>query len=337
MKRVRILTSAVFAIACLAQSAWSYEITVSPINRLSYKSGWLANPTPATSTPQFRAVGVTSSSVGPRISLAPKNYPSSSSFTLRTSHVGNPVASGVPLYGLGDLIKPPLTDSRGRAVPVSYWRSEPLRPGESKLPAFVNISPGSQLPAQPLIANLTNGTYTKYYYSPHADAVFASQPGQVSITWVSSVPVADPSNGNALAYEFKTETFSVTSTTRTPPRKIFWTENQFSGPLVNINTGSIQSVNVVYNNVFPEKVAAPYPAPGTSAATGVYQESRTLWFEVTAGRGTLRAHNTEGRVLVEYLGNFVPGSTVRREFLGADIVEVIRTPTPTFMTTYLGE
>lgn len=337
MNRSRVLLPCVLAIGCILQSGFGYEITVSPNNRLSQKTNWLANPTPPTSTPQFRAVGVTTSSVGPRTALTPKNYPSNESFTLRISNVGFPVASGVPLYGLGDLIQPPLTNSRGQEVPASYWRSEPLRPGETKLPAFTNLTPGTPLPAQPLIANLSNGTYTKYYYSPHADAVFASQPGQVTVTWVSNLPVADPDNNGAMAYEFKTETFAVTSTTRVPTRKIFWTENQFSGPLVNINTGSIQSLNVVYNNVFPQSVSEPYPAAGATPVSGLYQESRTLWFEVIAGRGTLRAHNIEGRVLVEYLGNFVPGSTTRREFLGADVVEVIRTPNATFVTTYLGD
>jgi hypothetical protein len=319
------------------QAAWSYEITVTPVNRLSQKTGWLANPTPVTATPQFQGVGITTSAVGPASALSPTHFPSGGSYVLKSSNLGFPVASGVPLYGLGDLIKPPLTNSNGVEVPASYWRSEPLKPGEVKLPAFRYLSSGNLLPTQPLVANLANGTYTTYYYSAHADAVFASQSGQVSVTWVSSVPVADPNNGGAMAYEFKTETFSVSSTAKVPTRKIFWTENQFSGPMVSVNTGSVQSVNIVYNNAFPEKVTNPYSLSGTTAAEGVYQEARTLWFEIIAGRGALRAHNTEGRIFVEYLGNFVSGSTVRRQFLGADIVEVVRTPTPTFMTTHLGD
>ena len=37
--------------------------------------------------------------------------------------------------------------------------------------------------------------YRPFYYSPHADRVFASQPGRVTITWVSASP--DTSAGAA--------------------------------------------------------------------------------------------------------------------------------------------
>lgn len=68
---------------------------------------------------------------------------------------------------------------------------------------------------------------TSYYYSVHAEKVFASQPGRVAITWVSN---AVDANG---VYQIKSEDFAVSSTTGAdlPVRTIYWTEGRFDGPL----------------------------------------------------------------------------------------------------------
>ena len=65
-----------------------------------------------------------------------------------------------------------------------------------------------------------------YYYSPHAGKVFATQPGRVTVTWVSNLPDTSAGGESAATYKFKTEVFSVTSSpnglpsTSSPSRRI---------------------------------------------------------------------------------------------------------------------
>ncbi len=233
---------------------------------------------------------------------------------------GGVFASGAPRYLFGDIIVPPNTDDAGAplAADSSYWRAQPVQPGEN----FTH--PAGPQDASPKIAA---GTALNYYYSPHAEKVFASQAGRVAITWVTRVPVASGSD-TTLRYRFREETFAVSSTTQRPTRTIFWTERGFNGPLVNIPLGNIETVNPVYNALFPATVAEEYKPVGVSTSTEpnatAPAEKRTLWFEKPSGLGQLRAYNLEGRILVEYLGRLKAGSSTVHTFLGADIVEIQR-------------
>jgi hypothetical protein len=178
-----------------------------------------------------------------------------------------------------------------------------------------------------------------YYYSPHAERVFASQAGRVTITWVSRVPV--PIAGDAtLKFRFRTESFAVSSSTTKPARTIYWTERSFNGPVVNIPTGKIETLNPVYSTNFPAVVAKEYQPVGlenTDPNTAPPPELRTLWFQKQAGIGQLRAYNLEGRVLLEYLGPLKQGASTVYEFLGADVVDIVRVaPTVTTIVS-LGE
>jgi hypothetical protein len=177
-----------------------------------------------------------------------------------------------------------------------------------------------------------------FYYSPHADRVFATQSGRVTVTWVTRVPVT--TNGDATTkYRFKQETFAVSSSTAKPTRTIYWTEKSFNGPLVNIPLGKIETVNPVYSANFPATVVQEYQGVGLSTPSDLSlpPERRTLWFDKTVGVGQLHAYNVEGRIFVEYLGALKPGSGSVHEFLGADIVDVTRVPKPVDVTVLLGE
>jgi hypothetical protein len=184
--------------------------------------------------------------------------------------------------------------------------------------------------------------YQSYYYSPHADKVFASQTGQVTITWVSRSPDTSRPGETEPSYKFRRETFNVSSGTTAPVRTIYWTEGSkgFNGPLVNIPSGRVKRVNPVYNHsvpaMAPEYVAVggnTNPNPNVNPAT----ETRTLWFDNQSGQAALRAHNLEGRVFVEYLGNESNSTTGTLEFLGADIVEIQRVAEVETVDTWLGE
>jgi hypothetical protein len=182
-----------------------------------------------------------------------------------------------------------------------------------------------------------------FYYSPHAGRVFATQSGRVTITWVSRVPVASGTGADAVnKYRFKQETFAVSSSTARPTRTIYWTERSFNGPFINIPLGKIETVNPVYSTNFPATVASEYQGVGlsqpTESAAALAAERRTLWFDKIAGVGQLHAYNHEGRIFVEYLGALQQGAVGQvHDFLGADIVDVVRVPTPIDYTVFLGD
>ncbi len=167
---------------------------------------------------------------------------------------------------------------------------------------------------------------TSFYYSPHAEKVFAHQPGRVEIKWVSRVP-------DGADYGIRTETFAVSSNTLRPIRTIFWTEGNFDGPKVQITDGRITTVNPVYNNQVPKAVAEEISIPGYSPAA---PNLTTLSFNKFNGVGELHAYNVEGRMLVEYLGN-VRSATGTYEFVGSEIVEIKRVAAVGYPSINLGE
>jgi len=178
-----------------------------------------------------------------------------------------------------------------------------------------------------------------YYYSPHADKVFATQPGRVTITWVSNSPDTSAAGESAPTYKFKTEVFSVASAPTVPQRTIYWTEGSFSAPRVDVPTGRIKAANVIYNSYLPSHVADEFVPVGSSPApdgASAPPELRTLWYESGYGSAVLRAYNKEGTVFVEYLGteNISTGAS---EFLGADVVSVRKRMEPVVVETRLGQ
>ena len=285
---------------------------------------------------QFSSVGVTAGGAGPGEELGDAFPPEGLYYDtqgqvvpeltlqLRRARVGNTFATGVPRYYLGDEITAPLIDADNNPASEFYWRKMPIRPGES----FVNSNGapltdflGEAMPgtADTPLPALGVGEYESFYYSPHADRVFASQSGAVEIWWVSAAQVAGE-------WQFRKETFNTSGATVAPVRKIYWTEKAFDGPHVTIPSGRIEVVNAVYNEKFPPFVETEYeqlgalinPDPSAQPA----EELRTLWFDKLNGNGQLSAYNLEGRIFVEYLGAEIsPG---KLEFLGADVVEVVK-------------
>ncbi len=192
-------------------------------------------------------------------------------------------------------------------------------------------------------ANITVSTsktflpYQPYYYSPHADKVYASQTGRVTVTWVSAVPDTSEGTGTP-TYKFRRETFAVSSASKVEPRVIYWTEKTFDGPWVRIPSGRIDRVNPVFNSFVPGQAVEYTPVGGsTNPGTAAPGEPRTLWFDTGSGLPALRAYNAEGRVFVEYLGDEIQGEAGRHEFLGADIVEIRRSADVETIVTPLGE
>ncbi len=326
-----------------------YEVSSTALSRLwiqpkSFVVPNAANNTPPilASQPQFAADAANSGGSGPVSDSATLSarYPSQifrnpatgaptgNEIVLQRSTVGAVFASGVPRYLLGDVIVPPAVPAGIALSPAAYWRLQPAVPGES----FVHPAGGTATP-------VPAGTPQNFYYSPHAERVFATQAGRVTVTWVSRVP--DTSGGDGLRYRTREETFSVSSATAKPTRTIYWTEKSFNAPVVTIPSANIETVNPVYSANFPATVATEYQPVGVSVNpdpnNSLPAERRTLWFQKISGVGQLRAYNLEGRIFIEYLGAIKAGTASVHEFLGADIVEVVRTAPSVNTVVNLGE
>jgi hypothetical protein len=231
---------------------------------------------------------------------------------------------------MGEVIIPPAVDATGVSVAAAgYWRPEPVKAGE-----IFSQPAGAPASETPLVA----GTARNFYYSPHADRVFASQPGRVTVKWVTQSPIAIPGDTN-LRYRFRDEVFAVSPAPSVTPRRIFWTERGFSSPVVTLPSGKIETVNPVYGTSFPATVTSEYLPVGSTPpdpASAPPAEKRTLWADKVAGIIQIHAYNFEGRIFIEYLGALKPGTNAQ-EFLGADIVEVVRTAPSTSVSVNLGE
>lgn len=244
---------------------------------------------------------------------------------LRRARVGSPFSSGVPRYFLGDEILRPDKQADGISIAsADYWRAEPLRPGEV-LSAPLATGPGATF--SPIAA----GTAEVYYWSIHAEKVFAAQPGRVSITWVTR-----QTHGGM--YRVKQENFVVSATSIRPARTIYWTERTFDGPRVAVRDNRINTISPVFYAAVPQNVADEVVIPGIEPVPNTDPGAvlKTLWFDRVGAEGSLRAYNVEGRLMIEYLGSVRAGANVH-EFLGSDVVNIVRAPDPNYVTVHLGQ
>jgi len=252
---------------------------------------------------------------------------------LQSAQIGAPYVSAPNTYNFGSVIPPPLTDVRGVLLPnnvAGYWQTVPWTTN--------NFDPAS----------------TPYYYSPNAGTVFATQPGQIQVTWISASPTnsavnwsnyvnpggAYPSfvtNGGGV-FPLYTSTYIISGLPVKTPHKMYWTEGSFAnlGYPINVANGRVSAVHVVYNTQFPQTVTTPYVDPNVvlqTAATNSLQEFRTLWFDPTENQ--IRAYNAQGRVFVELLG--APNASAgNSQYLGFEIVDVAEAPTAANVTSWLG-
>ena len=226
--------------------------------------------------------------------------------------MGRAIVGRAPTVFFGDIIARPSVDENGQPVsdPVATYLPEP---DNWQIPDLGN--PGQ------FIDN------PEFYYSSDARLVFATQAGVINVTWRFRDPAHVPST---LTLQY------VVSSSPAPgreTRRMFWTEKGFKGPLVLIPSGPIAEVKIRYSTEFPEVVPTEYPSPYTSAYPQT-ENLKTLWWESADGR--LHAHNKEGRVFVEFLGA-KDTQTDRRQYLGSEVVEVIREVSPAVVNVSVGD
>lgn len=272
------------------------------------------------------------------------------------SFSANAVATGLPVAmnngGVALVLKSSLVGAPFHSRPVSFKLGAviPAPSVDENSNPLTNVLPSSYWFPEPHSTNSHAGA--PYYWSRHAKAVFAIQPGPVDITWKKVIPsvhlgadrpadfAANPSSyfvDGPNYFKLLKVRYIASGSAIKPPQLMYWTEGVFRnlGKPVAVPTG-ISSVNVVYNNNFPAKVAQPFVAEGQSfitAQTNLLQELRTLWYD--DAQNTILAYNSEGRVFVEFLGDTRPDQT--KQHLGFEIVDVIRQPNPQDITTELGD
>jgi len=295
----------------------------------------------------FSAGGVVRPEVGKRVKVdkyqdlngakllgLPISSSGSAELVLARATLGAPYYSRASSVKFGEVISPPAFGIDGGALtngvtPDIYWRAEPHTDN----------------------AHATD----RFYWSPHARAVFATQPGPVSITWRRSDPLLPPPVDGAagvaaippkyvleagLYFQLTNISYVVSGFPgKTPVKTIYWTENSFRilGKPVELPSSKVGLVVVVTNTAFPARTPTQYYAPGEppgpqrTEGTNSTVVARTLWAE----NGYLHADNAEGRVFVELLGQPVEGD--RRRWLGCEVVDVKKYPTPVQITSDLGD
>ena len=271
---------------------------------------------------------------------------------LQRAQVGAPYLNRPVSYLFGGIISPPEEDESGKALkvqPESYWDNEP----------YVMFEKHTDL---------------GYYYSKHARAVFAIQPGPIEIIWRKSdpydgelsqseidatlegteIPKWDVSGGNY--YQLYKKRYIVSGSASKSPRKIYWNLAGFDGPQVTIPASSIGELKIVYNKSFPEKVPVengipaqqtgaesngsgiviPGAGPGGASVT-VPGGGETVYTKTLWHQGdSLMALNAEGRVFVELLGDLREDGKTRYH-LGYEIVDVYKNSNPADVTIALGD
>jgi len=258
----------------------------------------------------------------------PRGDNGSSGIVLSRASVGAPFLNRPVSFLFGGII--PLPDEGENGVKLdasvaaeSYWRREPhLASGQS------HVEKG-------------------YYYSPHAQTIFAIQAGPISITWRKLLPEANTPDDHSDAtkwvldggnyYRLYPKRYIVSGSAVKEPKTIYWNTAGFDGPAVDIPTASIQDLQIVYNTSFPELVATGMPA-GNNSFTSSGDENVEIVIKKTLWRDgdQLKALNATGRVFLELLGDTrADGRT--RQHLGFEIVDVVKYSVPSDITIELGD
>jgi hypothetical protein len=219
-----VLTAGVVTSVTINNGGSGYSASAPPIVSIAAP----AIPTGAgATTPQFAGMGWTSATSGP-VSVLGKTagrYPTASDKTipaapamtaiLASSSFGGTFASGVPRYAFGDVIERPQVSWSGSIVPGSYWRAEPVKPGEVFADNYlVNLNGATQ----PLVVK---GSVSVTSCSP-----------STNIVTVASVPSALVS-GSTLLGQRVDMVNNLTLTLRGKPSETInsATEREFSPPL----------------------------------------------------------------------------------------------------------
>lgn len=208
--------------------------------------------------------------------------------------------------------------------------SEILRP--NRKPDGSVLDPKVFAEAEFYFKEPANSSTGRFYWSPHAERVFATEPGVITIDWKERV------TGNSF-----TQTYNVSGSPVKQTKTIYWTERDFNGPPVQVPESRVGDVNIAYNSLFLKEVAESNtfdfdpenPYDPQNPGLNLPPEVRTLWFDSLDN--SIHAYNIEGRVFVEFLGDLREPDRIYRDHLGFEIVDVIQETRPEELKVSIGE
>jgi hypothetical protein len=249
----------------------------------------------------------------------PRNKTGPITMVLRAAIAGASTFSRQVTLRFGQVIPPPLEDISGNEITLeqalAYWEAEPH-----------------------------NSASTDFYFSPHAQKVYAIKSGPVSIRWrlvdgqgpqPAGTAGIDYVTESGFHYPLKDAAYVVSGNASKAPQTIFWTEGTYrpTGKPVSIPQARVRDVKFLYNTLIPALVSTNEAVPtGQPVADPSGFLRKTIWFDEPTGQ--ILAYNKEGRILMELLGD-VTGPGTRAQ-LGIEIVDVSQAPVTTTVTNFLG-
>jgi hypothetical protein len=301
---------------------------------------------------QFSGFSSVSSSAPTQVGM---QRPASGELRLRVSFLGASVSAAPPEFALGDIIGTPLAVfPNADSIPISL-RREPVRGTEAAFKYRFDTDDAG------VVRDFTPSTEIlgeRYFWSPHArfgtqpdpstkfeeitavgtpgsltrdGFVYAAQGGTSRIFWRTTSPIG-VDDSNLPVYGLVERVVNVSTASRLPVRRIFWTENGFQGQPVQVPRGEVQQVRIAFNDSVPEQVpeGMQYPSGSEIPAT-----RRTIWHDSTLD--SLHAYNREGRVLIEFLGEARTGGTGLRRQVGVEVVDIIQEALPSPVELAVGD
>lgn len=338
-----------FPIWLLSVGVLSAQDVVPVANNILWHNLPLPVGDPATAG-QFSGFSSVSSSASTAVT---SQTPASGTLRLQVSRLGAAVAGAPPEFAMGDIIGTPLvTFNNTSNVPIGV-RREPVRKSEAAFkyrtendPTIRDFNPATEILSERFFwsQHARLGTQPdlsgKYEEQTEIGAsgsitrdgfVYASQGGSSRIYWRTTSSIGVDGANNPV-YGLVERVVNVSTTSRLPVRRIFWTEHGFQGQPVKVPRGEIQQVRIAYNDTVPEEVPAgqEYPVGGDVPPT-----RRTVWHDSTLD--TLKAFNREGRLLVEFLGEARAGGTGLRRQVGVEVVDIVQEALPSPVELAVGD
>jgi hypothetical protein len=273
---------------------------------------------------QFQGVTAYGLAVGPNLGASVLGTPdSSNALFLTTVEIGAPMVAQQVSFLFGSIIPVPSTDENDlilTGAPTDYWLSEPHAP--------VGVDP-------------------KFYFSPHALEVFATESGVVDVVWVTQATTttepadfgANPEKYLVDSGNYRTlykQTYLVSGSPVKAPQKIYWNVGGYTGPFVTAPSSRVGDVHIVYNDAVPQSVPVE-EAEANHLDVPPLIHTDTLSFVRTASLNELKAFNREGRVFLELLGDTLRGNQNRKQHLGFEIVDILKEAVPADINIELGE
>lgn len=264
-------------------------------------------------------------------------------YRLRSATIAASYIARASVYQFGDIIAAPTKSELGGDVedPEDYWFRQPYEDSESYSESQTSLG---------------------YYWSPHAQEVFAVQSGNIQISWkkrelASSgdeqfskiegseyrYQLGDGSDGLEYInddgtnnfYVLHTETYIIAGTANKTPQLVYWNNSDdYNGPEISIDRGVVGDLVFIYTDSFPETVVT-----GTEIDSITQEEvdinDPTILVEKNGGIWQVKAQNFEGRIFAEVLGD--PKGDGTKVFLGYEIVDVVDVAIPELLEVELGE